>query len=285
MKKFLKYFALLFFGMMFVVSCSGFSSCGSGSTASGEKWTPDSGRAPKAGDWYENPTDGYVLVWIPGGDFVMGSDSDDQDSRPTAKLTVDGFWFGKYEVTNEQYGKFMETADKWHTTPYMTDEGYNNPKQPVAGIRFYDALAYCQWSGLRMPRESEWEYAAAGGKQLEFPTQNGNLNHDLANYVGTGGRDIWMEYPAPVGSFPPNPFGLYDMAGNAWEWTSSLYQAYPYTPDDGREDLNARDFRVLRGGSWEFGETYCKTTNRHYFDMHLRYDFAGMRLAKSFIMR
>lgn len=251
-------------------------------SSGGRQWTPNQGNKPKTGDYYVNPTDGYVMVWIPEGEFYMGSNKGDKDERPKHRLEIKGFWLGKYELTNEQYARFISIADPWHKTPFMNEKGFNNPKQPVAGIRYYDALAYCQWAGLRMPTEPEWEYAARGGTQMEYPTENGKISHDLANFLGKKGRDKWMDRPAPVGSFPPNPFGLYDMAGNAWEWASTMYQDYPYNPLDGREDLGARDYRVLRGGSWGFPKNYCRAAHRKYFDMHLRYDYAGMRLAKSY---
>ncbi|MBL8020579.1 MAG: SUMF1/EgtB/PvdO family nonheme iron enzyme [Leptospirales bacterium] len=245
-----------------------------------KQWTPKLGRAPVAGDEYTNPRDGTVLVYIPGGEFTMGNDSGDEDEKPAHKQKVAGFWLSKYEVTNEQYSKFMN-AQEYPDPAFMDDADFNKPKQPVIGVKFGHAQAYCTWVGLRMPTEAEWEFAAAGGKQFAYPTADGKISHDLANYLGKGGKDIWEDVTAPVGSFPPNPYGVYDLAGNAWEWTSSLYRSYPYNGGDGRENISTRGHRVMRGGSFHFGDRTIRVSHRHHFAMHLRLDFVGIRLAAS----
>ncbi len=230
---------------------------------------------------YVNSRDGSELVWIAGGSFIMGSESGDPDEKPAHGLTVAGFWLGRYEVTNRQYARFLKETGR-QPPAFWDDPRYNKPDQPVVGVKFRDALAYCKWAGLRLPTEAEWEYAArAGRRQLEYGTATGQISHDLANYAGVGGRDKWQDEPAPVGSFPPNPLGLYDMAGNAWEWCSSMWAPYPYNPRDGREDLERHAFRVMRGGCWHFGPFYCRASCRHRHRDHLFYDYVGFRVAAS----
>jgi len=234
----------------------------------------------QSGKTWTNPIDGSVLVWIPGGRFRMGSDRYDKDERPSHQVTVEGFWLGKYEVTNRQYDRFLRKED-YPEPGYWNDEEINQPDKPVTAVKFYEVLGYCEWARLRLPTEAEWEYAASCGGRFEYGTADGTIGNDLANYWGTGGRDTWLETPAPVGSFAPNAFGLYDMAGNVWEWTSSIYLEYPYMRSDGRENLATRRHRVMRGGSWQFGPEYCRVSHRHHFAMHLRYDYVGFRVAKS----
>lgn len=244
------------------------------------RWTPAAGKPPQAGDEYTNPVDGSVLVFVPGGEFVMGNDSGEPDEKPAHRVKVEGFWIGKYEVTNKQYMKFME-SEGYPDPAFMDMPEFNHPSQPVVGIKFLHALEYMKWSDLRMPTEAEWEFVASGGKRLEYPTATGKLDHTQANFLGREGPDTWMDAPAPVGSFPAGPFGIYDLAGNAWEWTSSAYMPYPYSARDGRENVTERRFRVMRGGSYHFGGRYLRTAQRHHFRMHLRLDFVGLRVAAS----
>jgi iron(II)-dependent oxidoreductase len=210
----------------------------------------------------------------------MGSEEGDRDERPPHPITVKAFWIGKYEVTNAQYAAFLEATG--HRRPmYWDTSGFDDPRQPVVGVLWQDAKAYCDWAKLRLPTEAEWEYAARAGKRFRYATATGAVSRDLANYRGTGGADRW-DGPSPVGSFPPNPLGLYDMAGNAWEWTSTNYRAYPYSRTDGREYVHeARGVRVMRGGSWHSPPAYLTTTHRHRFASHLSYDYAGFRVART----
>jgi len=269
----------LVFGLCSIsdMACSAPGSSGSGQAP---KPSPAGVKAPQPGEKWTNPKDGSFLVWIPGGEFMMGSDKGDDDEKPVHKVKIKGFWLGIYEVSNKQYGAFLNSGDE--SEPLFWDEkGYNAPDQPVVGLIWESAAAYCQWAALRLPTEAEWEYAAAAGaKQLEYGTATGAISHDLANYLGVEGKDRW-DGPAPVGSFPPNPFGLHDMAGNAWEFTSSIYKSYPYVPDGSRENVSKeREMMVMRGGSWQFTAPYCRVARRRRFASHLTFDSVAFRVAK-----
>jgi len=231
---------------------------------------------------FNNLQDGSEMVWIPGGKFIMGSNNGYDDEKPIHRLHVKGFWLSKYEITNKQYGSFLKDTNH-REPPFWDDPNFNQPDYPIVGITWKDAVAYCNWAKVRLPTEQEWEYAAAGGsKQLEYGTATGEINHDLANYSGTKGKDRW-ENTSPIGSFPPNPFGIYDMAGNAWEWCSSLWKTYPHIQNDGREnmDTNNKGLRIMRGGSWHYCSDYCRVSARHYHREHLMYDYVGFRVALS----
>jgi formylglycine-generating enzyme required for sulfatase activity len=216
------------------------------------------------------------MVWIPDGTFVMGSGKGTIAERPVHEQRVQGFWMYTKEVTNAQFRKFVGAYPQWspeqiprlyhdgHYLKHWRDESSMISKEdeyPAVYMSWYAAKAYAEWAGGRLPTEVEWEYAARAGKQLDYGTATGKLSRDLANYSGTGGKDRWS-FTAPVGSFPPNPFGLYDMTGNAAEWTSSLHKPYPYSATDGREHPDMRAARVLRGGSWDDREFMSRATDR-----------------------
>jgi len=195
--------------------------------------------------------DGAPMVLIPAGDFEMGSNDEDNE-KPVHTVYLDDFYMDVYEVTNAQYKKFMDATG--HKEPgYWNDPKYNDPHQPVVRVTWHDAKAYCEWAGKRLPTEAEWEKAAREGLMgRKFPWGD-NLNHEDANYQGTGGRDRWT-YTAPVGSFAPNGYGLHDMAGNVCEWCMDWYDLGYYAKSPRRNPMgpNLGTERVLRGGSWSY---------------------------------
>jgi formylglycine-generating enzyme required for sulfatase activity len=220
-----------------------------------------------------NPIDGAEMVFIPAGAFQMGSNSY-ENGKPVHAQRVEGFWMYKYEVTVAQYRKFCAATGR--QMPSAPSWGWRDD-HPIVNVSWHGAVAYCQWAGVRLPTEAEWEYAARGGKQYEYGTSTGELTSELAHFsqdVSTGGT-------RPVGSYPANPFGLHDMAGNAWEWCSSLYLPYPYVADDGRENVSASGDRTLRGGAWGSAVVTCFAAYRGRLAPALRDYVNGFRCAQS----
>ena len=151
------------------------------------------------------------------------------------------FYMDAYEVTVGQFEKFLKASDYKPDRPINWNEVYQyspTEKHPMIYVTWFDATAYAKWVGKRLPTEAKWEFAARGGLvDKEYPWGNDeSLTRDYANYTGTGGKDKW-KYSAPVGSFKPNEYSLFDMAGNVWEWCQDWYDSGERT-------------RVLRGGSW-----------------------------------
>ena len=216
------------------------------------------------------------MVLIPAGEFRMGSNHREgwTYEKPVHSVYVDAFYIDKYEVTNAQYavflnakGKHTEAGEKWLAigeaarieyvaSQYRAKAGYEN--HPVVTVGWYGAMAYAAWVGKRLPTEAEWEYAARGGMaDLQYPWGN-TIDPNKANYAEHIGDTT------AVGKYPANGYGLYDMAGNVWEWcldewNSHFYEISPsQNPLSGANSIrwivdNYTDItsaRVLRGGSW-----------------------------------
>lgn len=201
---------------------------------------------------------GYELVHIPGGTFMMGSPNSEEgremDEESVCEIRVEGFYMGRYPVTNEEYGLFLAENPDVREPAFWGDRRFNQPKQPVVGVSWLDAVKYAEWVGLRLPTEAEWEYACRAGTKTRFYTGDSEKDLDRAGWYDANSKGILH----PVGEKEPNGFGLFDMHGNVWEWTSTLGRkgkkvfGYPYHARDGREDMAADDntARVVRGGSW-----------------------------------
>jgi iron(II)-dependent oxidoreductase len=198
-----------------------------------------------------NYKDDAPMVLIPAGEFQMGDSLDGMSNAlPVHTVYLDTFYIDIYEVTNAQYKKFMD-ATGYQAPNYWNDSNYNAPKQPVVGIDWNDAKAYADWAGKRLPTEAEWEKSARGGLVGKRYPWGNDITHDNANYQGTGGKDVWNG-ASPVGSFAPNGYGLYDMAGNVWEWCADWYGSnyYASSPKSNPTGPGSGSYCVLRGGSW-----------------------------------
>lgn len=200
------------------------------------------------------------MVLIEGGCFMMGSslletnrDTDERQHR----VCLDAFYIGRYEVTFAQYDTFAEEAHR----PRLSDRGWGRGIQPMMHVDWLDSVAYTEWLSdktgkqYRLPTEAEWEYAARGGAESTFPWGKG-VGVNRANCEGCG--SAWDDVKAaPVGSFEPNGFGLYDTAGNVSEWTCSVYDA-DFSGEENRCASGSREeflslsspMYVTRGGAW-----------------------------------
>ena len=198
-------------------------------------------------------------VSIPAGPFWMGSERRPRrgavlpSELPVQQLMLPGFRIAQTPVTNQEYAGFVRTTG--HPPPTHWFGGEPPPElaqHPVTYVDWDDANAFCRWAGVRLPSEAEWEKAARGPASsaegaLIYPWGNTPPDRTRLNY-----RRTRQDATTPVDQYPrgASPYSVLDMAGNVWEWTSSLYAPYPYQAEDGREDQQARSQRVLRGGSF-----------------------------------
>jgi len=211
-------------------------------------------------------------VTIPAGEFLMGS----EDEKPVHIVYLDEFQIGKYEITNLQYAQCVKAG-------VCVGSAFGDDKElhPVVNVSWFDAKTYCEWVGGRLPTEAEWEKAASWdpktNTKFTYPWGNSDPTSTLLNYNGEA------DGTTSVGKFPDgvSPFGLFDMAGNAIEWTSSRYQPYPYTANDGREDLNSSNTRVLRGGSWLYDDFSARSAKRFRDSPTSANPIEGFRCARS----
>jgi formylglycine-generating enzyme required for sulfatase activity/tRNA A-37 threonylcarbamoyl transferase component Bud32 len=220
---------------------------------------------------------GYVLVGIPGGKFPMGINSENVPHP----VQIKPFYLGKYEVTVEEYGLFLKAnPDDSKNKPDDWDDQIRNPKLPVTKVSWNDAQAYCKWAGLRLPSEAEWEWTARAGTATRF--WSGDKDADLKRAGWYNGNSDGRLHT--VGEKEPNPFGLFDMHGNIWEWVEDdWHYDYSGAPTDGSAWVNKQwaVFRVARGGSFGFDAVNCRSATRNRVVPGLRNDNLGFRPARS----
>ena len=189
---------------------------------------------------------------IPAGEFTMGNDSGDAESRPANVVSLEAFYIDKYEVTNDMYDAcvYAVKCRKPRQTGSATRSTYyKNPvfaNYPVISVDWKMAKTYCEWRGARLPTEAEWEKAARGTDGRTYPWGNDKPDCSLANFSGCVGDTTPVDQHEKGQSI----YGVYGMSGNVLEWTSSLFKLYPYNSTDGREDPDASGNRVARGGAW-----------------------------------
>ncbi len=226
---------------------------------------------------------GAGMVYVPGGEFTMGRSSSDRMEMQTHTVSVKPFSMDVYEVTCGDYEKFLASHADQAAPPGWVERkcpaGFEH--KPVTGVDWHQANAYAIWLGKRLPTEEEWEFAARGTDGRIYPWGS-DLKAGQANTgkpgAGPAGGGAGM---APVGQNKgASPFGIYDMVGNAWEWTASDAK------DDGRQNLSSDsqvELKIIRGGSWATPSEQATTTFRRAYAARGEprgYSYTGFRLVK-----
>jgi len=229
-------------------------------------------------DCLKDGTKGPKMVVIPAGTFRMGDiqGGGRNNEQPVHQVSIKRFAIGRYEVTFAEYDKFAEATGR--TKP--SDSGWGRGNRPVINVSWDDATAYAKWltkqtgHHYRLPTEAEWEYTARAGTETKYWWGN-DIGSNRANCSGCGDS---FQYTAPVGSFAANPFGLFDTAGNVWEWTCSEYQ----DKYSGKEQrcANSGSLRALRGGACYDGPRNVRAALRLRSSHDTRAGDVGLRLAR-----
>jgi formylglycine-generating enzyme required for sulfatase activity len=222
------------------------------------------------------------LVRIPEGWFTMGCEDGRDDEKPARRVWVDGFELGIYQVTRSEYRDFL-AATGHPIPPFWHDPHFQDPRQPVVGPSWYDAVAYCQWlSGAsarryRLPTEAEWERAAQGGADDAVYPWGQAAPETLPNYSSR-----WTAGPEPVGLYAPNPFGLFNMCDNVHEWCADWYDARYYESAAARNPQGPPNGtrRASRGGSWRHHVKVSRCAARSSIPPEFKYADYGFRLAR-----
>lgn len=225
--------------------------------------------------------DAGAMILIPAGQFVMGSPMGEgyNDEHPQHTVFLDAYYIDKCAVTNAQYNQFID-AIGYRTPKYLTDARYNQSNQPIVGVTWFDAAAYADWAGKRLPTEAEWEKAARGEDGAKYPWGNewssSRCNANLSSNVG--------QSTVAVDCFPDgaSPYGLMNAIGNVWEWCADWYGGnYAQSSRENPKGHDSGGESVLRGGSWCTTDIeYLRCANRNWFSPDFAFDDAGFRCAR-----
>ena len=242
------------------------------------------------------------VVRVRGGTFAMGIDSAKipgleqifgisdgrlfADEVPRHLVTVDDFELDATLVTNAQFKRFTEANPQWEATG-IAAASKAKADHPVVEVTWYAAVAYCRWDGKRLPTEAEWEIAARGGRDALFPWGDEPVDATRANFSGSGRKTT-----SPVRSYPPNGYGLFDMAGNVWQFLADEWMPYPSTAQnnpvaggnafsEGQSFLQVKTRRVIRGGSFAGAPINLWVDYRDSHPPDGAREFVGFRCARS----
>ena len=221
------------------------------------------------------------LCLIPEGWFLMGSESGQDNERPIHRVWIDAFRLATHQVTNTDYALFLSYVGKL-PPPFWHDPNFNHPQQPVVGVSWHEAVAYCEWlsastgHAYRLPTEAEWERAARGGVEgARFPWGDAPPE-SLPNYASR-----WQTGPESVGQSSPNAFGIFDICANVHEWCSDWYDPnyYEVSPDRNPRGPETGTRRSSRGGSWRHHIKVTRCAARSSIPPHFQYADYGFRIA------
>ncbi|MBD2279204.1 SUMF1/EgtB/PvdO family nonheme iron enzyme [Aphanizomenon flos-aquae] len=260
---------------------------------------PEIKRITKNADYFaQDLGNGVILemVAIPGGTFIMGSPENEEDrssdESPQHQVTVPSFFMGKYPVTQKQW-RAVAALGKVNIDLESDPSYFKGDNLPVERVSWNDAQEFCARLSrmanktYRLPAEAEWEYACRGGTTTPFYCGE-TISTDLANYngnytYGQGQKGQYREKTTEVGIFPANPFGLYDMCGNVWEWCEDKWhETYIDAPIDGSAWTNlSSKLRLMRGGSWLYDPRLCRSAYRLNYNPDYSRNLNGFRLVVS----
>jgi formylglycine-generating enzyme len=220
-------------------------------------------------------------VKIPAGEFLMGSDTGQDNERPIHRVRIDAFLLAAHQVTNAEYARFLRQQSKL-PPPFFHEKNFSDPQQPVVGVSWFEATEYCTWlssvtgQNFRLPTEAEWERAARGGVEgMLFPWGDAPPE-SLPNYATR-----WQTGPEPVGQSAPNAYGLFDICANVHEWCSDWFSPdyYAVSAEHNPKGPDTGTRRASRGGSWRHQIRVTRCAARSSIPPHLQYADYGFRIA------
>ena len=276
----------------------GLALCGSSARADNPA-THATADIPRAVTCDESPSD---MGCVPGGIFIRGTDDGPRDARPRENIWLQTFYMDRFEVTVESYESCVAAGGCPNTKTKYFD--YSRPRQPKVGVSWYDAFQYCDWAGKHLPSEAEWEKAARGSDGRTYPWGDQAATCKRTVIKDQRGRSCGVKKAAGskpeagrtfvVGTRDPNPFGLYDMAGNAQEWVADWYSSSytncgdacrgfnPRGPCSGDAPCPGHSRKVVRGGSWYWPADHATTFHRRaHVPSNDPYHHFGFRCAAS----
>lgn len=224
-----------------------------------------------------------IVVTVPAGWFLMGSEAGQEVERPVHRVWVDAFAMAVTQVTVEEYARFLMATQR-EKPPFWNDSNFNDLRQPVVAVSWFDAIAYCEWLSTvtggkyRVPTEAEWERAARGGIEGKLFPWGDDPPQSRRRY-----NERWKDGPEPVGESEPNPYGLHEMCENVHEWCSDWFQPDYYSVSPDRNPLGPErgNRRASRGGSWRHHIKISRCSTRSSIPPEFQYADYGFRVVRS----